>query len=102
MSLLPDDTTPLDPQELAGLKLAFISTRAELNVAEALNVEAGLRWVGTRRPVQQILRVDFLRELRERMFGDVRKSAGHYRRSDKNVGVPWWQVSSQMVERCVT
>jgi len=44
MSLLPDDTTPLDPEESDGLKLSFIATRAELNAAEALNIEAGLRW----------------------------------------------------------
>lgn len=98
MSLLPDDTTPLDPEESAGLKLSFIATRAELNAAEALNIEAGLRWAGTGRSTEEILHVDFLRELHRRMFGDVWKWAGDYRRTDKNIGVSWLQVEGQVVE----
>lgn len=98
MSLLPDDTTPLDPEESAGLKLSFIATRAELNAAEALNIEAGLRWAGTGRSTEEILHVDFLRELHRRMFGDVWKRAGDYRRTDKNIGVSWLQVEGQVVE----
>ncbi len=98
MSLLPDDTTPLDPEESAGLKLSFIATRAELNAAEALNIEAGLRWAGTGRSTEEILHADFLRELHRRMFGDVWKWAGDYRRTDKNIGVSWLQVEGQVVE----
>lgn len=98
MSLLPDDTTPLDPEESDGLKLSFIATRAELNAAEALNIEAGLRWAGTGRSTEEILHVDFLRELHRRMFGDVWKWAGDYRRTDKNIGVSWLQVEGQVVE----
>jgi Fic-DOC domain mobile mystery protein B len=98
VSLLPEDTTPLDPDESLGLKPSFISTRAELNAAEAVNIEAGLRWAGSFRSTGEILQVGFLCELHRRMFGDVWKWAGQYRRTDKNVGAPWWQVGDQVVE----
>jgi len=40
VTLVPEDTTPLDPEELVGLRLSCVSTRAELNAAEAVNTEA--------------------------------------------------------------
>lgn len=98
MTLVPEDTTPLDPEELAGLKLSYISTQAELNAAEAVNIEAGLRWAGRGRSLEEVLEADFLCELHRRMFGDVWKWAGEYRTTDKNIGIPWWQVKTQVVE----
>ncbi|MHB1713014.1 MAG: mobile mystery protein B, partial [Acidimicrobiales bacterium] len=73
MTLVPEDTTPLDPEELAGLKLSYISTRAELNAAEAVNIEVGLRWAGRGLP-GGTAGSRFLCELHRRMFGDVWKS----------------------------
>lgn len=97
MTLIPEDTTPLDPEEAAALKLSYIATRGELNAAEAMNVEAGLRWAFSRsHSVEEVLEPGFLRELHRRMFGDVWRWAGKYRRSEKNIGVPWWEVESEM------
>ena len=98
MTLVPEDTTPLDPEELAGLKLSYISTRAELNAAEAVNIEAGLRWADRGRSLEELLEAGFLCELHRHMFGDVWKWAGEYRTTDKNIGIPWWQVKTQVVE----
>jgi len=98
VTLVPEDTTPLDPEELAGLKLSYISNRAELNAAEAVNLEAGLRWAGTSRSLQELLEAGFVCELHRRMFGDVWKWAGAYRKTDKNIGIPWWQVETQIAE----
>jgi Fic-DOC domain mobile mystery protein B len=98
VTLVPEDTTPLDPEELAGLKLSYISTQAELNAAEAVNIEAGLRWAGKRRSLEELLEADFVCELHRRMFGDVWKWAGEYRTTDKNIRIPWWQVETQVVE----
>lgn len=93
MSLVPEDTTPLDPEESAGLELSYISTRSELNAAEAWNVHKGLQWAfSQRRPVEELLEPGMLDELHRRMFGDVWKWAGEHRHTDKNIGVPWWQV----------
>jgi len=98
VTLVPEDTTPLDPEELAGLRLSYISTRAELNSAEAANIEAGLRWAGWGRSLEELLEAGFLCELHRRMFSDVWKWAGNYRTTDKNIGIPWWQVETRVVE----
>jgi Fic-DOC domain mobile mystery protein B len=98
VTLVPEDTTPLYPEELAGLKLSYISTRAELNAAEAVNIEAGLRWAGRGRSLEQLLEAGFLGELHRRIFGNVWKWAGEYRKTDKEIGIPWWQVQTQVVE----
>jgi Fic-DOC domain mobile mystery protein B len=98
MSLVPDDTTPLDPEELSGLKLSYISTRSDLNAAEAVNIESGLRWADQGRTLNELLSVDFLLELHRRMFGDVWRWAGSFRKTDKNIGASWWEVPGAVVE----
>ncbi|MCU1491976.1 MAG: cell filamentation protein [Acidimicrobiaceae bacterium] len=99
MTLVPEDTTPLDPEEAAGLKLSYISSRGELNIVEALNVEDGFQWAyGRARTPDELLELVFLEELHRRMFGDVWKWAGKYRKTDKNIGVPWWQVRTCVIE----
>ena len=40
----PDDATPLAPAERDGLKLTWITTRADLNAAEQDNIDAGAAW----------------------------------------------------------
>jgi hypothetical protein len=39
---LGDGHTPLDPDDVAGLRLSYISTRGELNEAEQANIAAAL------------------------------------------------------------
>lgn len=92
MNLVPEDSTPIDPEESAGLRLSYITTRTELNAAEAINVESGLRWAGRSRDLDELLNIDFLCELHRRMFGEVWKWAGTFRRTDKNIGVSWWEI----------
>jgi hypothetical protein len=84
----PGDVTPLDPDEAEELRLSYIATRAELNVAEATNIAEGLRWAARRQPrTEEILADRFLRELHRRMFCDVWTWAGRYRITEKNIGV---------------
>jgi fido (protein-threonine AMPylation protein) len=46
----PDGATPLDPDELDGLKFGHITTRSELDELEQANIQEGLRWLARRRP----------------------------------------------------
>ncbi len=62
--------TPLDPDELEGLKFRHVTTRGELNELEQTNVESGLLWLATRRK-PDVLDEEFVRELHRRLFGDV-------------------------------
>ena len=42
----------------------------------------------------------FLKALHRRMFGNIWKWAGHYRKGDRNIGVPWPMISSQLELLC--
>ncbi|WP_036666293.1 mobile mystery protein B [Paludibacterium yongneupense] len=87
--------TPLEPDEKEGLKPKHVSTQAELNEWEQYNIIKGTRWA-QRQLKQDILDDVFLRELHKRMFGDTWTWAGTYRKSDKNIGCDWRQVSMRV------
>lgn len=85
--------TPLDPDEKEGLIPKHITTQGELNAWEQFNIIKGARWA-QRQLNKDILDDVFLRELHRRMLGDTWTWAGTYRRSDKNIGCDWRQVST--------
>ena len=66
----PDGATPLEPDELQGLKFPHVTTRGELDELEQANIEQGLAWIGRRRG-GSIFDDAFVRTLHERLFGDV-------------------------------
>lgn len=84
----PAGATPLDPDEIAGLKIRHITTREELNRFEQDNINEALQWLGTRRK-GDILTVQFIKTLHMKMFGKVWSWAGSFRKTDKNIGVDW-------------
>lgn len=81
----PDGATPLDPNELGGLKHKHITTREELDELEQANIESGLLWLG--RHKGEVLADDFAVNLHKRLFGDVWDWAGTFRRTGKNIGI---------------
>lgn len=87
--------TPLDPDEKEGLKPKHVSTQGELNEWEQLNIIKGARWA-QRQLKQDILDDVFLRELHKRMFSNTWTWAGTYRKSDKNIGCDWRQISMRV------
>ena len=95
----PVGATPLDPDEAAGLLLTHITTRGELDRWEQDNIIEAAAWLDRTRPAD-ILNEQFVKELHRRMFGNVWRWAGHFRRSDKNIGGPWHQVPSSLRDLC--
>tara|TARA_R110002050_G_scaffold157576_1_gene286188 strand:- start:5044 stop:5634 length:591 start_codon:yes stop_codon:yes gene_type:complete len=83
----PEGATPLDPDELAGLKIKTITTRGELDRWEQENINHAIDWLSSRRNKSDMLNEVFVRKLHERMFGKVWEWAGEYRRTNKNIGV---------------
>lgn len=81
----PEGATPLDPNELGGLKHKHITTQGELDQLEQANIESGLRWLGRQRA--HVLTVDFAIILHKRLFGDVWDWAGTFRKTGKNIGI---------------
>jgi len=88
----PKGATPLDPDELAGLKFPHIQTRSELDQMEQVNIQDGLRWLALQKEVT-VLNDTFLRELHKRLFGEVWSWAGRFRLTEKNIGVAPEQIA---------
>ena len=78
--------TPLGPDDLAGLRLSHVITRADLDAAEESNILAALAWTQRSRR-KAILERDFVLALHKRMFGDVWAWAGKWRRQETSIGV---------------
>lgn len=91
----PEGATPLDPDEIAGLKFKHVTTRGELDELEQANIEQGLRWIARRRR-GDILTDDLIRKLHVRLFGDVWEWAGSYRQTEKNIGIDPLHIPVQL------
>jgi Fic-DOC domain mobile mystery protein B len=84
----PDGSTPLEPDERAGLIPTYIATREELNAAEQANIADAVLGMRRRRlTTARVLDSMFLRSLHKAMFRDVWRWAGKYRTTERNIGV---------------
>lgn len=83
----PEGATPLDPDEMDGLKYPHIQTRSELDQLEQQNIQDGYNWLARQRKYKDFLREDFILQMHKQFFGSVWKWAGHYRHSEKNIGI---------------
>ena len=92
----PAGATPLTPDELQGLKTKHISARGELNELESDNIIEGLTWLERRPKSFDVLTDDAAREVHKRLCGKVWDWAGTYRQAEKSIGVPVWQISTEM------
>jgi Fic-DOC domain mobile mystery protein B len=90
----PDGATPLDPDEMEGLRFKHITTRGELDQLEQANIVEGLQWVKKQKNAD-ILSEGFVRDLHKRLFGRVWKWAGFFRQTEKNIGVDPIQIAIQ-------
>lgn len=88
----PLGSTPLEPDDQEGLVPTWIATRADLNAAEQDNVASATTWVRGRRWEPGDFSQDWLKDLHRRMFSDVWRWAGSYRRRDTNMGLAWFEI----------
>lgn len=91
----PEGATPLDPEEMEGLKFKHIQTRAELDQMEQINIQMGLMWLDKQKK-PEILMQGFIKQLHQRLFGDVWRWAGSFRQTERNIGVDPIAISSQL------
>ena len=97
----PEGSTPLGPDDIAGLKPSSIATRADLNAAEQENILAATLWAhGRSWSRATLLTSDALRAIHRRMFSDVWTWAGEWRKKDTNLGVDWWDVPPEVKNLC--
>ena len=89
--------TPLDEDEKEGLLIPTITTRAELDEFEQLNIQEAQEWIRKRKFKREtILTEQFVKELHRRMYSDVWKWAGEFRRTNKNIGVDKLEIGIQI------
>lgn len=91
----PPGATPLDADELTGLIPKHISTQAELNEWEQLNILQGEAW-GRKQQRKELLDEAFVRQLHKQMFGETWVWAGTFRNSGKNIGIDWQQIAIRL------
>ncbi len=89
--------TPLNEEEIDGLKITHISTQNELNEFEQLNIETALEWLIRSKPkLERVLTEKFIKQVHKKMFDQVWKWAGEFTKTDKNIGVPWHQIGFEL------
>lgn len=91
----PEGATPLDPDEMEGLKYKHVSTRGELDQLEQAAITDGMKWLDKQKN-PDVLSEAFVCELHKKLFGAVWKWAGTFRKTAKNIGVDPYQIASQL------
>jgi len=89
--------TPLDEEEKEGIKIKPITTQGELDEFEQLNIEKAVEWtIHANLKPEKILTEKFVKDLHKRMYGDVWKWAGEFRKTEKNIGITWTQIGTEL------
>ena len=89
--------TPIDEEEKEDLLLSTISTRGELDEFEQANIEKAIEWsLKNNFSREEILSIDFTKELHRRMFSEVWGWAGTFRKSNNNIGVDKFNIEQEL------
>lgn len=91
----PDGATPLDPDEMLGLKFKHVMTRGQLDHLEQANIQNGLRWLSRRKKLD-VLNETFIRQFHKKLFGEVWEWAGTFRKTEKNIGIDPLQIGVEL------
>jgi Fic-DOC domain mobile mystery protein B len=97
----PVGSTPLNADEAEGLLQQHITTQGELNAWEQHNILKAQEWAFARNR-SNLLTEPFVRRLHKAMFDETWEWAGEYRKSDKNIGVSWYNIPERVSYTCET
>jgi Fic-DOC domain mobile mystery protein B len=95
----PEGATAIDPDEAEGLIPDHILVRQDLDEWEQRNIIGAITWLEKTSPTE-IINEAFIRKLHRRMFDKVWRWAGTFRKSDKNIGGPWYQIAPRLNNLC--
>ena len=89
--------TPINEEEKDGLLIKTITLQKELDEFEQLNIEKAVEWtIQANLKQDRILSEKFIKYLHKKMYEDVWKWAGEFRKSEKNIGIKWTQIGSEL------
>jgi Fic-DOC domain mobile mystery protein B len=92
-----DGNTPLFPEELADL-IPNLATKEELNEWERENILLAREWaIRDRTSVADMASDEYVRKLHRKMFDQTWKWAAEYRRTEKNIGVPFHEIRESLM-----
>lgn len=92
-----DGQTPLDEEEKEGLLIPTITTREELDEFEQKNIEEAILWVLSKKLKKETIFTEkFIKDLHKKMYGVVWKWAGDFRQTNKNIGIDYWKISTEL------
>ena len=94
-----DGSTPPEYDEIKGLIPTHITTKGELDALELENIARATAWMQTIR-TDKILNTDFICLLHKKMFCDVWKWAGKYRKTEKNIGIRHVDIPVEIHNLC--
>jgi Fic-DOC domain mobile mystery protein B len=88
-----DGQTGLEDDEKEGLRISTITSHGELDEYEQFNIEKAVEWTIPKKfKAEDLLSEDIIKLLHKKMFNDIWKWAGEFRRTEKNIGVDWIQI----------
>ncbi|RYG07550.1 MAG: mobile mystery protein B [Chitinophagaceae bacterium] len=88
--------TPLSEEEKGGLLISGVSQHGELDEHEQLNIEQAVLWSLSKKKAENILSEQFIKLLHKKMFGTVWDWAGTFRKSEKNIGIKWINITIEL------
>lgn len=90
--------TPLDENEISGLKIKTITTVGELNEHEQNNIEEAVQWIFNRKFILEVLLTrEWIFNMHYRMFNKVWDWAGEKRTTNKNIGVDKLSIEPALI-----
>ena len=91
-----DGNTPLAPEELGGL-IPSLATKQDLNEWERQNILLAREWaIRGRAAPAAMASEEYIRKLHAKMFDQTWKWAGQYRKTEKNIGVPFHEIRERL------
>ena len=89
--------TSLDEEEKERLKILSVSTKSELDDYEQKNIEQAIQsTIGLKIKVEKLLTEQFVKLLHKLIYSDVWKWADQFRKSEMNIGVKSFQISTDI------
>jgi len=96
-----DGATPIDANEAAGLIPKNILLQSELNEIEQSNILKAEIWLSSHKmTLEKFATVEFMKKSHRKMFDKTWRWAGQFRLSNKNIGINWNLISTNLKNLC--